>query len=479
MGSVMTQRFSLMLVVLLLLQSAMVLAPTPSFAQATPPAGATPAADADKKSDVCTNFQEHKDKLFNGAAAGSPDDGKKGLLTEIYTYIKDIVNDSTKKLFDAFVGNEAYKRAVYAAMTLMVVFFGVGFTIGVVQPSFGQALIRLIKFAIIAALISPGGWEFFSDPQNGAGVVAFFNDGTDELIKGVMQIGVGGTPPPADASPFYHFDKLAEFLIQPDTIIAIMGSLFAGGPFGLAMGGLMIFAIGGFIKLLIQALKIYAVSFVARSLLLGLAPIFFVFLLFDRTKQLFMTWINALLSLSLQPILLFTFLSFFMILIESASKDMLGTELCWTPYKNADGSQNTLAFWRFTNPDGTPIRSEMTWKGSFECIISGKGECPEFPMNIIDVLTFLILVYLAGRFAGVIERIAYELSNAFISLDAGGRFDQFMRESGGAALNPFSGSRGPNPSASAGRAPAAAPPASSAPAGSDQQATRRPPAPGA
>lgn len=449
----MVQRFAFLMVVALL-QASIILAPLPAQAQA----GGTPTTTSESAAapKTCTNFLERKECAFNGNCdAGSTGASKgptDGLLSEIYLFIKEIVDESTRKLYMAFIGNEGYQKAVFAAMTLMIAIFGIGFTIGVVQPSFGQALMRLIKFAVVAAMVSPAGWQFFSDPTTGAGVVAFFNDGTDELVKGVMEIGMGSglQPPPEGSTPFYRLDRLADFMIQPDTIIAILGSTFASGPYGLAMGGLMMFAFFGFVRLLVQALKVYAVSFVARSLLLGIAPIFIVFLLFDKTKQLFMTWINALLSLSLQPILLFTFLSFFIVLIESAATDLLKTEFCWTSYQNVNGSQNLSNFWRPVE-NGAPLTGDMTWKGSFECIMSGKNNCPEFPIDIVSLLTFLILVYLAERFASIIQRIAYELSNAFIALDAGGRLDQFMKETGMQSMNPFSGARNnnSNPSRSA------------------------------
>lgn len=418
-----------MVLAALMLQGAMLAASTPAMAQQSPQT----QQPANTQSQVCTNFEQRKQEVFGGTStpnAQQPQNTEPGLLSEIYLYIKDIVSDATKKLFSVFVNNAGYQNAVYWTLVLMVVFYGIGFTIGVVQPSFGQALIRLVKFGIILALISPSGWQFFSDPNTGAGVVAFFNDGTDDLVKGVVAIGTDVKAPPG-ATPFYQFDKLARFVIQPETFIAVMSSTFAGGPYGMAMGGLMLIAIAGFIGLLVQALRSYAVSYVVRSMLLGLAPIFFIFLLFDRTKNMFMTWLNALISVSLQPILLFTFLSFFMVLIENASKDMLSTEFCWTEYQNVRGSQNSRAFWRALDDQGNPITSQMTWQGTAECIFSGKGDCPEFPINIIDILSFLILVFLAQRFAAVIERIAYELSNAYVSLDAGGRLDMYMQQMGG------------------------------------------------
>lgn len=379
---------------------------------------------------VCTSFKERA-LMMNADVPVT-----KGLLTGIYNAIADVVNNATEKLFKAFTNSPTYQYAVSGALTLMVVFYGVGFVIGVVQPSFQQVLIRLVKMSIVFSLISPTGWFFFND-----NVVKFFQQGTDDIIIKVQEIALD-KPMPVDASPFYALDRIADYLIQPDTIIAIMGAMGAGGPYGIAMGGLMAIAMLGFFKMVLQALSTYAITFVARALVLGVAPIFFIFLLFDRTKNMFVSWLNALINLSLQPILLFTFLSFFIVMIESASSDMLsGSELCWGEFKNVTGSTNSLSFWRFKDPTtGVVVTGDYNFKGSLECMISpasgGGNACQPFPINPVNLLSFLILVYLATRFVEVVKRISSELSNALVGLDSSGRLEQIMQsQNSGPALN--------------------------------------------
>ena len=372
--------------------------------------------------DTCTNFADAANNMNNSNGGGNGS----GLLSDIYKFIKDVVGNATQKLFSAFTDSGAYQNAVGAAFVLMVVFYGVGFTIGVVQASFGQVLVRLIKISIIGALVSPGGWWFFSDY-----VVTFFSDGTDDIIRTVMSIGTGTA---AGATPFSQLDNIAGFLLQPQTLIAIIGSLFAGGPFALAMGGLMTLAMWSFFKMIVGALQTYAVTYVARALILSVAPIFLVFLLFERTKNLFMAWVNALVSLSLRPILLFTFLSFFLVMIQSAATDMLGVELCWTNFSSSvQGTTNKPSFWRFKDKQtGELMTSQLTWQGPLECLFTGStsqsGGCKSFPINILDILTFLILVYLAQRFTGVIDQIASEISGAVVPLDGGSSLNQYLQQ---------------------------------------------------
>lgn len=404
---------------------------------------AAPAhAIAPEIEDTCTSFSENAQKMAQQMAV--PDGS--GMLSEIYRYIKRTVNDSTQRLYESFTDNDGYQSAVFWAMVLMVIFYGVAFVIGVVQPSFQQVLIRLIKMAIIWALIAP---SYFFDPGYDVFdryVVRFFQDGTDQIVETVQAIGFGIEFPedptdPDRITPFFALDTIANFLIQPDTLIMIMGSLAAGGPYGLFMGSLSAIALGGFFTLMLKALQTYAVSFVARAMVLGVAPIFIVFLLFDRTKNLFVSWLNALVNLSLQPILMFTFLSFFLVLMQSSVTTMLGTELCWSEYTNVEGSTNKMSFWKFKDESmNATIKSDMTYAGALECILNPDPlkNCKEFPVNIVDLLSFLILVFLAQRFSEVVLRISGELSNAMVALDMQGKLDQFahnMDKKAGAGLS--------------------------------------------
>lgn len=370
-------------------------------------------AQAASGSDTCTGFAD----LADQANAGTP-----GLLTNITDYIKTVVGGATQNLYQAFTNSTAYKAAVSATITLMIVIFGVGFLIGVVQASFGQVLIRLTKIGFILTLISPTGWQFFS-----ANVVRFFNDGTDQLIGIVMEIGTGVA---ASANqPFIVLDGLATVVLSPDMIIAILGAAFNSGPYGLSMAGLIAFGVFGLMGMLIDGLKLYAISFVVRSLMLGVAPIFIVFLLFDKTKQLFTGWLNILVLLSLRPILYFTFISFFLVMLTSSLTNMMGgKELCWVAYQGVEGSTNKVSFWKFKDKDGKFVDiSTSDWGGLISCRLnraSGSGTsdpCPEFPINIVDLLSFLILVYVAKKFATVTSNIASEISNAYLNIDTGAR----------------------------------------------------------
>lgn len=419
----------------------------PAPAAPAPVAGA-PAAGAggngQAQDEPCTNFEERRNEVFGGGAnAGNTDDG---ILSSIYIFIRDIVEAATENLYTSIVNNPNYQYALTGAVTLMVAVFGVFFTIGLVQASFGQLLMRLIKLGLIYSALSPSiGWQFFSSY-----LVTFFNDGTDEIVKGVIAIGTG-VPVPAGATPFYQLDKLGSFLIHPQTIVAMLG-MATSGPFSLGMTGITMIAFMGFFKMLINSLQAYAVAFVVRSILMGIGPIFIIFLLFEKTKSLFFQWLNVIISTSLQPILLFTFLSFMLVMIESAMKNMLNVELCWmTTDTGGQGVDAKKMRWVFVDPNtGTPLVLDWSWTGNLACenpsggAASQQNPCGEFPIKIIDVLTFLILVWITQRFASVIDTISQELAGTFIGLDPASRLDSFLKAQTQGS-NIFSGANPVNP----------------------------------
>lgn len=365
--------------------------------------------------------------------SGTQNQSQQGLLTEIEMYLKQEVNKAMVTLYNAITMDGRFQQAVTGALTLFIIIFGIAFMIGMVQLTYGQALVRLMKLAIVVAVTSYSGWMFFNDTA-----VKFFRDGSDDIIRFVISqtsgvgggASIGGGGAGGSGSPvFTELDKIAQNVIKPETMAKVLAAITTS-PYGLAMGGLMMIATVAFVKLLVDCLKTYAVCYVARALLFGLAPFFIVFLLFERTKNYFMSWLNAVLNFSLQPVFLFIMLAFMMDLIDQSAKDMLGTEVCWAEFQSTEGSPNKMQFWRFAN-NGQVDPSEYDWQGQVSCQTGGGGggaNCKPFPIDIIDILSFVFLIFLASRFAQNIDQITSQLTNAFINLDHGSRMEQLFQQ---------------------------------------------------
>lgn len=400
---------------------------------------------------LVTSFQqviagdEMTASLLGGGAEGSADQNctkqnsqsnasNKGILTEIEQYLKQIVDEAMVKLFNAITADGRFQQAVSAILTLYVIIFGISFMLGMIQLTYGQSLIRLFKIGIIVGVVSPGGWAFFQEY-----VVTFFRDGGDDIIKFAISQTAGASG--GGGGVFSGLDKIADQVLRPETIAKVLAA-FTTGPFGPGMGGLMIISTVAFISLLINALRTYAVSYVVRALLFGLAPFFIIFMLFERTKQTFTVWLNFVLNFTLQPVLLFIMLAFMVDLIDQSAKDMLSTEVCWSEFSSTEGSANKLQFWRFAKKNGQVDPSEYDWKGQISCRLQGGSDCKPFPIDIVDILSFVFLIFLTTRFATVIPNISNNLTNVFISLDQGQKLEEFFKKQNQNALQSATGARG-------------------------------------
>lgn len=382
---------------------------------------------------------QQPDDNCTDSTAPDPDDNEAGILTQIEQYLKEIVDGSTARLYNAIIFDSGFQSAVTASITLMVIVFGVLFMVGMVQLTLGQVIVRLFKIGIVVSITGFWGWLYFQK-----NVMCFFVGGADGIIRFVLAntTGLGGMglsydgPCGMQQPVFGQLDTIARDVLRPETMAKILAALTTG-PYGLAMGGLMVIATIGFLKLLIEALKVYAISYVARALLFALAPIFIVFLLFERTKNYFTSWLNGIINFTLQPVLLFIMLAFMMDLIDQAARNMLGVEVCWAEFQSTEGSPSKMQFWRFAN-NGQVDPSEYDWQGQVSCRAQGAdttgSNCDSFPIDIVDILGFVFLIFLASRFASVIERITSQLSNIFISLDQGMRMEQFLQKQNERAL---------------------------------------------
>lgn len=357
-----------------------------------------------------------------------------GILTQIVDYIKEIIMQATQDLFQGIVGHPSFINALNAAFAIFVTLYGVMFMFGIVPLSLGQASVRLFKFGVILSVVNVGsGFGFFSNTA-----IRFFNDGTDELISALISIATGdssGTSYSASGSPqpFRQLDGIVQEILSSKMMVSIIGS-FLNGPSGLMMGGLLTIGIIAFVQTIIKALKIYCLSLIAKALLFGLAPIFFGFMLFERTKNMFMGWVNQVVNFSLQPLLMFAFISFFIILLQSSAENILGVAWCWTAMDVKVGSPISTHWWRpkeFGTTDWTPL-------GPANCLKGGGSNCPDFPISVVDTLAFLILAHLAYRFSDVVQSIATEIASSTLILDRikGGMGDYFRGDKGGTTKRP-------------------------------------------
>ena len=341
-----------------------------------------------------------------------------GIITQSIDYIKSVVHGAMEDMYRGIIRDSGFQDALSAAFTLSIIVFGVSFMFGIVPFTLGQALVRILKISVIYAATAGGGFAFFNEYA-----IRFFSDGVDDIIGDIITIATGNTisgmamwQTSATPQPFRELEAIAISILSPQMMSTLIAS-FTTGVMGPAMGTLLGAGIIAFLLMVVEAMKVYCISMIARAFLLGLAPIFLVFLLFQKTQHIFDGWLNQLVNYSLQPILLFAFISFYMVLLNSSSQNILSVDTCWVAYDNASGSGQDVMQWRFVDPrTGKPTPTDFSWEGAINCLIDGGNECPDFPISIIDLLIFLILTHLAWRFSDVVTLIATEIASSTLNL---------------------------------------------------------------
>jgi type IV secretory pathway VirB6-like protein len=166
----------------------------------------------------------------------------------------------------------------------------------------------------------------------------------------------------------------------------------------------------GFLFAVLRAVYIYLTALVVRGLLYALAPIFIALAMLKATKSLFDGWLQQLISYTLQPVLLFAFLSVFFEIITSFI-DILGvssisgaTDICYMESVTfSEGLNKRLYWWSFSDSDG----------------INAKGGIhPELSVNLTVLFTFMVLSYMMIMFGTWAIEVANHMAAGFMS--AGG-----------------------------------------------------------
>ena len=377
---------------LILLFSVVTLAPSNSYAAALTTTTAATGGDS------CT---------ANPDGTPTPDGTIKNeqIITGVVKIIKDKLTSVSQKLFVTVTADSGFVGAVRAAMTLFIAIYGILFMAGLVEIKFHDFIVTLFKVAVVGALLSPSSWQLF----NGI-IVRFFNDGTDTLINQITSIAVGSSSAAnGTAGAFAALDSALSKAISPNMIKTIMASVPAN-IYGFFFAGMLAISVFLFLKSIIQAVWVYVMSLAMKTLLFGLAPIFIPCILFQRTKHIFDGWLSQIVSASVLPVLLFVFLTFFVQLMDAAMINVLHTPICWSALPDvARGSGIETFFDRFMVQDGSGNWAMKT----------GAINSDGFPIDLVAVLTFLILAYIANSFNEVVKMIAAEISGITGDLSAG------------------------------------------------------------
>ena len=242
------------------------------------------------------------------------------IIQEIYYIMYNEKTGAVKLIFSDLIQNSKFKQIVMFLLIMYVTFLGLGFVMGIMNVNQKDLITRIIKIAIIIALISDRGWVLFHDY-----FLIVFKDGIFDLIDIIVaefvvipagQKGTGGIG---------YMDAAFTQLFS-EALWAKVGALLIGRGFIIAI--ILILAAVIYIIVMFKVIAMFVMCIIFVSFLVCLGPIFIVFMLFGQTKQFFDKWWKQILSFSLQPVIIITMFFIFHYIIINLIYTTLNFTVC-------------------------------------------------------------------------------------------------------------------------------------------------------
>jgi type IV secretory pathway VirB6-like protein len=217
--------------------------------------------------------------------------------------------------------------SVWAMISIAVLLAGIMFSFGLIAATGGEAIAFMLKIAFVVGFATEAdtiigvGYRLLMSAMtdgvaiilNGMGVTGATSGAggfalLDGFLKKIMDYAVGGFGSPIGA------DKCRDALFAVIATMAIAFPLAAY--FALAL-------IGKIVMSLFRAIFAYVYALFGVTFLMALSPIFVSFYLFKPTQQLFNKWLGYMVSMIVQVVMLFAFLTFILSMNVSTLTDNL------------------------------------------------------------------------------------------------------------------------------------------------------------
>ena len=226
--------------------------------------------------------------------------------------------------------------AVTAVLTLAVLFFGVGFTIGVISATGREFLLFMLKIAFV--------WAFATQAEYLIGygynfLVAGLRDGTAVVLSVLIPPEAGGTGARGVAAIYGQLDEVMAQIVGliTSTVGATWSNTTSQNPcknaifaaivvMGIAFPPLFLLSLMLFAKIIMVFLRAcfgYLFSIVGIAFLLTLSPIFLSMSLFRQTRPSFDKYLGYLVSFAMQIVIVFSFLAFVLSMNVSSITDSI------------------------------------------------------------------------------------------------------------------------------------------------------------
>lgn len=269
------------------------------------------------------------------------------ILNPLFTLLKTKINNASVKIFKnmtCYNGSSGYFSScinffnyIKAILIIYIMLYGAMFLLGVTKISQLDLVIRVIKIAIVAGLMNGKTFNFFNDY-----VFHFVTNFSDSIIADMS--GYSLFTSGSISNPFMFLDSLMTKVLFSKTFFAQVLALLALGISGLLYFVLVFVALVIVVISVLRAIAIYVMAFMSIAVLIGLAPLFLTFILFDATRHLFDNWVKFTIRYMLEPVILMAGIIILTQLFTIYLDFVIGYSVCWKcvipfkmPFPNLSG----------------------------------------------------------------------------------------------------------------------------------------------
>ena len=328
------------------------------------------------------------------AAIGKPE--KPGIVRNFYTQLTH---------------HTLYRSILTLTMVLALSFYGMGYLMGVNELKHSEVVKILLKIGFIYLFTSTEtGWSWFNKF-----FVGFFRNATDYISFSVAETfdyeNSASLKVMLENNNFYDrailfksVDSVIDLILAGAVQKKIMALLFSS-IFGWLYFVIMYYCLLTYVYAVANSMLLYITCQVIISILFVLGPIFFIFLMFKVTKDMFDNWLKALIGFSLQQIFLVMTLALFNSFVIGFLKLALGYRVCWTKILSLNLYINRFTLLNFWTVAGTNAPDSITEDSPDESF----GDTQNMP-SIYLFLYLLVVVSLMKKFIELFTNLAVTIA---------------------------------------------------------------------
>lgn len=314
-----------------------------------------------------------------------------------------------KAIYQSMSQNSDFQRAVKACMVMVILFYFIGVLLGASSAKPLDMVLMVVKIALVGALVIEAGgstgYEFF------ATLVKNTIESTINSLSVIMYDTFGNQP---DTNAPLQAGQEANIFRPLEEMLGMFFTInFAKFMFALMSGKFLDFALlsmGIYIYLsaIIWVMYVYIIALVGRTFLYAMAPAFMVFLMFKTISKrgvsvLFDNWMKQLINFSLQPILLFSLIGIFAIILRGFLSYLVDDPAYSVCFMEIGGNQ-------------TANVKFYSWKLSRDMGLTSLRPEDNFGLNFTSLLAFVMFGMLLKGFISWITEISAHISGGLMTI---------------------------------------------------------------